>query len=59
MLYFATLLLSALPAFPQDTPPPTEDEKRVTPHTMTIEVGSRSTERSRTDTPVPVEVVPV
>jgi iron complex outermembrane receptor protein len=59
MLYLAALLLSALPAFPQDTPPPTEEEKKVTPHTMTIEVGSRSPERSRTDTPVPVDVVPV
>ena len=26
---------------------------------MTIEVGSRSPERSRTDTPVPVDVVPL
>ncbi|HYI11423.1 MAG TPA: TonB-dependent receptor [Thermoanaerobaculia bacterium] len=61
---FATLLLLLAPAvFAQDTPPPPEEEQKedsvVEPHTMVIEVGSRSPERSRTDTPVPVDVVPV
>ena len=44
------LALLSLPLFAQDP---------AAPHTMVIEVGSRSTERSRTDTPVPVDVVPV
>src|SRR5215210_7241619 len=62
-LLFATLsLLLATGLLAQDTPPEEEKKKEdsvVQPHTMVIEVGSRSTERSRTDTPVPVEVVPV
>ena len=52
------LALLALPVFAQEQQPPPEPES-VTPHTMVIEVGSRSPERSRTDTPVPVDVVPV
>jgi iron complex outermembrane receptor protein len=51
--------VSALSALAQETPPPAEEPETVAPHTMTIEVGSRSPERSRTDTPVPVDVVPV
>ena len=51
----APLLLCALAAFAQDPPPPDAPP----PVTMTIDVGSRSTERSRTDTPVPVDVVPI
>lgn len=55
----ATLfLLLSLTVFAQETPPPPEEEE-ITPHTMVIEVGSRSPERSRTDTPVPVDVVPL
>ncbi|HEV7242967.1 MAG TPA: TonB-dependent receptor [Thermoanaerobaculia bacterium] len=55
------LLVIAVPVFAQDPPPPPqeEDPATVTPHTMVIEVGSRSPERSRTDTPVPVDVVPI
>jgi iron complex outermembrane receptor protein len=54
------LLAAAFPLLAQDpqpqdpVPPPV-----VAPHTMVIEVGSRSPERSRTDTPVPVDVVPI
>ena len=54
-MLLAALVLAALP---QDAPPP-QDPPPPTPVTMTIEVGSRSAERSRTDTPVPVDVVPV
>ena len=59
-----SLLLLSTFAFAQETPPPAEppaeeEQPVVEPHTMTIEVGSRSPERSRTDTPVPVDVVPV
>lgn len=59
-LSLAALLLAATLAFAQEEqqqqePPP----ESVVPHTMVIEVGSRSPERSRTDTPVPVDVVPV
>src|SRR5215213_1311839 len=54
-LLFATPLF----VFGQDTPPPAEDEQKPATHTMEIEVGSRSPERSRTDTPVPVDVVPI
>jgi iron complex outermembrane receptor protein len=53
-MFFAALVLAALPQDAPATPPPPP-----TPVTMTIEVGSRSPERSRTDTPVPVDVVPV
>ncbi|HEX2060220.1 MAG TPA: TonB-dependent receptor [Thermoanaerobaculia bacterium] len=53
------LSLAATLAFAQETPPPAEDETTPPVTTMTIEVGSRSPERSRTDTPVPVDVVPV
>ena len=52
-MLLAALLLAALP---QDTPTP---PAQPAPVTMTIEVGSRSPERSRTDTPVPVDVVPI
>jgi iron complex outermembrane receptor protein len=52
------LLLATASLFAQDPPPPAEEEQQPT-HTMEIEVGSRSPERSRTDTPVPVDVVPV
>jgi iron complex outermembrane recepter protein len=52
----ALVLLSITPALAQEEPKP---EDTVVPHTMVIEVGSRSPERSRTDTPVPVDVVPV
>ncbi|MEA2462482.1 MAG: iron complex outerrane recepter protein, partial [Acidobacteriota bacterium] len=52
------LFLFAFSLFGQETPPPPEPET-VVPHTMVIEVGSRSPERSRTDTPVPVDVVAV
>src|SRR5215212_7261239 len=53
-MFFAALVLAALPQDVPATPPPAP-----VPVTMTIEVGSRSPERSRTDTPVPVDVVPV
>ena len=55
------LLCLALPAFGQETPPPQDPQPQEEPPktTMTIEVGSRSPERSRTDTPVPVDVVPL
>jgi iron complex outermembrane receptor protein len=36
-----------------------QEEEVPPPHTMVIEVGSRSAERSRTDTPVPVDVLAV
>ncbi|HEX7153759.1 MAG TPA: TonB-dependent receptor [Thermoanaerobaculia bacterium] len=61
-LLAALLLFSATVAFAQEqTPPPPEPPPAEPPvtTTMTIEVGSRSPERSRTDTPVPVDVVPV
>jgi iron complex outermembrane recepter protein len=53
------LLCVALPLFAQEVPPPAEEDQDPQPHTMVIEVGSRSPERSRTDTPVPVDVVPL
>ena len=54
------LLVLAISAFAQETPPPSEEPQEEPPKTtMVIEVGSRSPERSRTDTPVPVDVVPV
>jgi iron complex outermembrane receptor protein len=54
------LFLFAFSAVAQEPPPPAEPEpETVVPHSMVIEVGSRSPERSRTDTPVPVDVVPV
>jgi iron complex outermembrane receptor protein len=56
---YLTLVLSFLmtAAFAQDPPPPPQDPNA--PVTMVIEVGSRSVERTRTDTPVPVDVLPV
>jgi iron complex outermembrane recepter protein len=42
------------PAFAQDPPPDPN-----APVVMVIEVGSRAEERTRTDTPVPVDVLPV
>ncbi|HEX9985519.1 MAG TPA: TonB-dependent receptor [Thermoanaerobaculia bacterium] len=69
MKYLATIVLvfSATLVLAQETPPTpppaTEEPPAATdpqqPVTMTIEVGSRSPERSRTDTPVPVDVVPI
>ena len=54
------LLVLTISAFAQETPPPSEEPQEEPPKTtMVIEVGSRSPERSRTDTPVPVDVVPV
>jgi iron complex outermembrane receptor protein len=57
-----SLLLLVSPAWAQQqtTPPEQEEQKEQPPtHVMVIEVGSRSVERSRTDTPVPVDVLPV
>ena len=54
VLAFLAVVATTL-AYAQETPP----EEKPEPVTMTIEVGSRSPERSRTDTPVPVDVVPV
>ena len=54
-MFLAALLLAAVP---QDVPAQTPPHPPA-PVTMTIEVGSRNPERSRTDTPVPVDVVPV
>ncbi|HEY5610224.1 MAG TPA: TonB-dependent receptor, partial [Thermoanaerobaculia bacterium] len=52
------LLLLAAPTFAQEAPEVPQDPDA--PHVMVIEVGSRSDEeRSRTDTPVPVDVLPV
>ncbi len=67
MKHSSPILLVAffsLQSFAQDVPPPpaaTEEQKQEEPArtTMEIEVGSRSPERSRTDTPVPVDVLPV
>ena len=54
------LVFLVLPSFAQETPPTSGEEPQEPPRTtMVIEVGSRSAERSRTDTPVPVDVVPV
>lgn len=53
-LFFASISLA------QD--PPKEPEKPkdpAAPVVMVIEVGSRAAERSRTDTPVPVDVLPI
>ena len=55
------VLLVAFPLFAQE-PPAVDPDAPVdpnAPHTMVIEVGSRAIERSRTDTPVPVDVLPV
>jgi len=41
------------------TNPPAEETEELPAFGDTIEVGSRSSDRSRTDTPVPVDVVPV
>lgn len=50
------ILLLGSSLLAQDAPPPAD----VPPvHLETIEIGSRSAERSRTDTPVPVDVVPL
>ena len=57
-LLFALLAVTAMaqtPAPPEEAPTPPE----TVPHVMVIEVGSRSAERSRTDTPVPVDVLPI
>jgi iron complex outermembrane receptor protein len=58
-MLLALLVLSVPVAFAQEETKKEEDPPVVVPHTMTIEVGSRSPERSRTDTPVPVDVVPL
>ena len=50
-----TSLLAQDPPKQDDTKPPAEPD----PLTMTIEVGSRSVERTRADTPVPVDILPV
>jgi len=67
MKHSSPILLVAffsMQALAQDVPPPpaaSEEQKQEEPArtTMEIEVGSRSPERSRTDTPVPVDVLPV
>jgi len=52
------LLCLTFPALAQETTPPPQEQQEEPPRTtMVIEVGSRSPERSRTDTPVPVDVV--
>ena len=48
------LLLSPVAIVAQDPPPPDPPK-----HELVIEVGSRATERSRTDTPAPVDVLDV
>src|SRR5688500_2893564 len=61
MLRLLCVLLLAFPLFAQE-PPAVDPDAPVdpnAPHTMVIEVGSRAIERSRTDTPVPVDVLPV
>ena len=50
ILFLGNSLLAQDPPKPADPAPV---------HSETIEIGSRSAERSRTDTPVPVDVVPV
>ena len=56
-------LVVSLSLFAQD--PPQQPDPNATPdtdtpqHVMVIEVGSRAEERTRTDTPVPVDVLPV
>lgn len=65
--FFSILLFILFPltATAQTTPPPeVPPEEETTPPekvplSMVIEVGSRSVERSRTDTPVPVDVLPI
>ena len=62
LLVTVALLTLAPAAFAQSDPPPEDDPRDPNaPLTMTIEVGSRTvdSERSRTDTPVPVDVLPV
>ena len=59
MVLVALLVLSVPVAFAQEEPKKAEEEDQPVVTTMTIEVGSRSPERSRTDTPVPVDVVPL
>src|SRR5687768_12182589 len=54
VLVFLLAFLLALPLFSQDPP---KDPNA--PVVMVIEVGSRATERTRTDTPVPVDVLSV
>lgn len=56
-LVLSFVLLSSSLVLAQE--PPKAEEPQQPPVTMTIEVGSRSPERSRTDTPVPVDVVAV
>lgn len=51
----AFLVLLASPALLAQDVPPADPPK----HELVIEVGSRATERSRTDTPVPVDVLDV
>ncbi len=60
VLVSPALAQSTPPPPPPEPPPATEETKDSVPrHTMVIEVGSRSVERSRTDTPVPVDVLPI
>jgi iron complex outermembrane receptor protein len=62
---FALTLLSSAVAQEQKPPEEKEEEKQKEKkdqppvHVMVIEVGSRSVERSRTDTPVPVDVLSI
>jgi iron complex outermembrane receptor protein len=58
-LRLLALLAVAVRLAAQSSPPNDPPPEQPPSHTMTIEVGSRSVERSRTDTPVPVEVIPI
>jgi len=49
---------AAAPA-PTPTPPAAEPEEPESSFSEVIDVGSRSSDRSRTDTPVPVDIVPI
>ncbi len=54
-----SLFLVASFVLAQEQPPKEEQTEQPPKTTMTIEVGSRSVERTRTDTPVPVDVLPL
>jgi iron complex outermembrane recepter protein len=59
VLFFAAFAIGSAEAFAQQAPPPPPTEQAEQPVTMEIEVGSRGPERSLTETPVPVDVIPI
>lgn len=59
LLFFGSMGFGQTQEPPAEQPPPEPQAEQPGPHVMVIEVGSRSGERSRVDTPVPVDVIPI